>query len=252
VANLDPIWLLLAGFGGGLAGSVAGLASLVSYPALLAVGVPPVSANVTNTVALVFSTAGSVSGSRPELKGQRALVRALAPIAVAGGASGGALLLLTPSHDFTLVVPVLIGIASLGIMVPRRSPRSAPGRAGPYRLTLPLAAAVFIVSLYGGYFGAAAGVIMLAALLLATAQPLARANALKNLFLGLANATAAVSFVAFGPVRWWDVLPLAAGFLAGGRLGPVVVRRVPAWPLRLLIALCGLGLAVHLGLEAYH
>ena len=110
---------------------------------------------------------------------------------------------------------------------------------------------VFLVALYGGYFGAAAGVIMLAVLLLATAQPLAGANALKNLLLGMANAVAAICFAAFGPVRWWDVLPLAAGFLVGGRLGPIIVRRVPAWPLRALIAGAGLGLAVHLGLDAY-
>jgi uncharacterized membrane protein YfcA len=251
VPSLDPIWLLLAGFGGGLSGSVAGLASLVSYPALLAVGVPPISANVTNTVSLVFSSAGSVWGSRPELKGQGARARGLAPVAVAGGASGGALLLLTPASDFSRLVPILIGVASLAILVPRRAPQATPDDTERCRPTLPLAAAIFVVSAYGGYFGAAAGVIMLATLLLATAQPLARANALKNLLLGMANAVAAVAFAVFGPVRWWDVLPLAVGFLAGGRLGPIVVRRVPAWPLRIMIALCGVGLAVHLGLGAY-
>lgn len=248
--SLDPIWLLLAGFGGGLSGSVAGLASLVSYPALLAVGLPPISANVTNTVSLVFSSAGSVWGSRPELKGQQPLVRRLAPVAVAGGASGGALLLLTPAGDFTHLVPVLIGGASLGILVRRRA-RPGPDEPEPYRPTVALAAIVFAVSLYAGYFGAAAGVIMLATLLLVTGDTLARANALKNVLVGTGNAVAAVAFAAFGPVRWWDVLPLAVGFLAGGRVGPIIVRRVPPWPLRVVIALSGLGLAVHLGLDAY-
>ena len=94
---LDWLWLILAGFGGGLVGSVAGLASLVSYPALLAVGLPPVTANVSNTVALVFSSVGSVWGSRPELRGQRARVRHLGYVAIAGGTTGAVLLLATPS-----------------------------------------------------------------------------------------------------------------------------------------------------------
>jgi uncharacterized membrane protein YfcA len=92
---------------------------------------------------------------------------------------------------------------------------------------------------------------MLALLLFVSTEPLPRSNALKNLLIGVANAVAALSFVLFGPVRWWAVVPLAIGFLAGGRLGPVVVRRTPAGPLRVVIACAGLGLAVHLGLDAY-
>jgi uncharacterized membrane protein YfcA len=110
---------------------------------------------------------------------------------------------------------------------------------------------VFVVAIYGGYFGAAAGVLLLALLLVTTAESLPRGNAMKNLLLGSANAVAAVAFVAFGPVRWSAVIPLAAGCLVGGRLGPVIVRRVPASPLRMVIALAGLGLAIRLGLDAY-
>jgi hypothetical protein len=110
---------------------------------------------------------------------------------------------------------------------------------------------VFLVTVYGGYFGAAAGVLLLALLLIATGEPLARRNAMKNLLLGLANAVAAVVFVVFGPVRWSAVLPLAVGFLVGGRLGPLVVRRAPPGPLRAVIACAGLALAVHLGVDAY-
>ena len=129
--GLDPLWLVLAGFGAGLSGSVAGLASLVSYPALLAIGLPPVSANVSNTVALVFSSVGSVWGSRPELTGQRARARRLGPIAVTGGLSGGLLLLETPSSAFALVVPWLIGLASLTIVIPRNPARREPNAAVP-------------------------------------------------------------------------------------------------------------------------
>jgi hypothetical protein len=245
----DPFWLVLAGFGGGLAGSVAGLASLVSYPALLAAGLPPVSANMSNTVALVFGGVGSVSGSVVELRGQRAHARRLGAIAVAGGICGALMLIATPSGAFVRIVPWLVAGASLAILI-----RRAPGRPPPteaHRPTWALSIGVFLTTVYGGYFGAAAGVLLLALLLTASGEPLARSNAMKNLLLGLANAVASVAFVALGPVRWSAVLPLAVGFLLGGRLGPLVVRKAPAGPLRMLIACAGLALAVHLGLDAY-
>jgi uncharacterized membrane protein YfcA len=245
----NPLWLVLAGFGGGLMGSVAGLASLISYPALLAVGLPPLSANVSNTVALVFGSVGSVSGSVVELRGQRRYVRRLGAVAVAGGTCGGLLLLATPSSTFVRIVPWLIAGASLAILVRRTPSSTTPTEAhGP---TWALSGGVFLIAVYGGYFGAAAGVLLLALLLIATAEPLARSNALKNVVIGLANAVAAVAFVAFGPVRWSAVVPLAIGFLVGGRLGPLVVRKAPPGPLRALIACAGLALAVHLGLDAY-
>jgi uncharacterized membrane protein YfcA len=245
----DAVWLALAGFAGGLCGSIAGLASLVSYPALLAVGLPPVTANVSNTVALVFSSAGSVWGSRPELTGQRARARPLGCVAVAGGITGGILLLATPSSEFERLVPWLIGLSSIGILLPTRANR--PPDAPVRRQAWALPAGIFLVAVYGGYFGAGAGVVMLAMLLFVSAEPLPRSNALKNLLLGVANGVAALAFVLFGPVRWWAVIPLGIGFLIGGRLGPVVVRRAPATPLRIGIACAGLGLAVHLGLDAY-
>lgn len=247
--TLDPLWLLLAGVGGGIAGSVAGLASLVSYPALLAVGIPAVTANMTNTVALVFSGVGSVWGSRPELQEPPTALRRLCLSALAGGLTGAALLLVTPARAFDLLVPWLVAAGSLGILVRRRT-REAPRRAAPRRAGV-LGLAVYLIALYGGYFGAAAGVVLLAVLLFATAENLARSNAVKNLLLGLANTVAAVTFVVVGPVRWSAALPLAVGFLAGGRVGPAIVRRVPAGPLRALIACGGLALAVHLGLDAY-
>ncbi len=244
----DPLWLVLAGIGGGLTGSVAGLASVVSYPALLAVGLSPVSANVSNTVALVFSTIGSVSGSRPELTGQRAKAKRLAVSAVAGGLIGATLLLLTPSDQFARVVPWLIGGASIAVLLPGSPRRSSAASETPaWELTL----TVFAIAIYGGYFGAAAGVVLLAALMLMTGETLPRSNALKNLLLGVANAVAAVAFALFGPVHWVAVLPLAAGFLIGGRVGPIIVRHAPTGPLRILISIAGLGLAVHLGLDAY-
>ncbi len=229
--------------------STAGLASLISYPALLAVGLPPVTANVTNTVALVASGAGSALGSRPELRGQADEVRRLAGTAVAGGTTGAVLLLLTPADDFERVVPFLVGLASLLLLAQpwvRRLRRERVGTGG--RWTVP--AATYLISVYGGYFGAAAGVMLLAVLLVLTEETLVRANALKNVLLGMANGVAALGFAVLADVRWAAALPLALGFLAGGAIGPAVARRVPATPLRVVVAVAGLGLAVRLWMTA--
>ena len=248
--------LVLAGMGAGLVGSVAGLASLISYPALLASGVPPLTANMTNTVAMVFQGVGSVSASRPELRGQGRRVLRLAVASALGGAAGAALLMLTPTSVFERVVPLLIGGASVALLV-QRPPRALaqegarlhPDRAHDDPRWLPLG--TFAIAIYGGYFGAAAGVMMLAMLLLATGEGLARGNALRNVLLGLANAIAAVGFIVLAPIAWSAVLPLALGLFSGSRLGPWVVRRAPQTALRRVIALAGFGLAVHLGIQAY-
>jgi uncharacterized membrane protein YfcA len=248
--------LVLAGLGAGLIGSIAGLASLISYPALLATGLSPVSANVTNTVALVLSGVGSVSASRPELAGQRTRLTRLGVAGVLGGVVGAVLLLLTPSAAFEKLVPFLIAAAAAAILV-QRPPRelAAEGAAAParqqHRDHWGLVLGTFAVSIYAGYFGAAAGVLMLAMYLLATGEGVPRSNALKNVVIGLANAVAALGYAFFADVAWLAALPLAIGFLLGSRLGPRVVRRVPQTLLRRLIAVAGLGLAVHLGLDAF-
>ncbi len=246
--------LVLAGIGAGLIGSIAGLASLISYPALLATGLPPVTANVTNTVALVLNGVGSVSASRPELVGQGRRLLRLAGAAALGGAAGAALLLLTPSSAFERVVPFLIAGASVALLV-QRSPqalaaegaREHPEHRDPWWLPL----GTFTIAIYGGYFGAAAGVMLLAMYLLSTGEGLPRGNALRNVMLGLANLVAAVGFIVFTSIAWSAALPLAVGLFVGGRLGPRVVRRAPQTLLRRVIAVAGLGLAVTLGIQAY-
>jgi len=278
---LDVPILLLAGFGAGVVGSAAGLASLISYPVLLAIGLPPVTANVTNTVALIGSSIGSVFGSRLELRGQDDLRRHL-PVAMLGGAAGAALLLLGPPGTFQRLVPYLVAGASLLLLTgPRlrklrgrrtadtrsadartadvrsadvrsvdlRSAGQAPGpTANPGRRprSVGVRVGLFLTCLYGGYFGAAAGVMILALLLTATGKSLPRANAAKNLLLGVANATAAVGFVVFADVRWAAVIPLGLGCVAGGVVGPAIVRRLPPDLVRIAIGIAGLALAVDL------
>ena len=245
----EALVLLAAGTLGGVFSTVVSIASLVSYPVLLALGVPPLSANMTNTVSLVLTGAGSVLSSKPELAGQGRRVLRLGAITAAGGAGGATVLLVTPGSTFTRVVPVLIGGASLVLLVQPRIRRLSPAAGGGNRLVQ--GAALFAVALYVGYFGAAAGVMLLVVLSMTMDESLIRVNAVKNAVSGMANALAAACFAVFGEVRWTFVAPLAAGFLLGGWIGPKIARKVPAGPFRVVVGLCGLGLAVRLGLSAY-
>ena len=246
----EVLLLVAAGIGGGLAGSIAGLASVSTYPALLLVGLPPVTANITNTVALVFNGIGSVWGSLPELAGQRRALIRLLPIGVAGGVTGAALLLAIPADGFELVVPVLLGFSAIVIALPHRDDAHADSRRSTTRAVL-FGGAIFAICVYGGFFGAAAGVLLLAIFLRTGSESLAHANATKNVVLGAANAAAAVVFVALTPIDWAAVAPLGIGCLLGSRLGPLIVRRAPATPMRLLIAAAGLAVAVKLGIDTY-
>ncbi len=251
MSPLEWCLLVVAGVGAGLTGSIAGLASLISYPALLATGIPPVTANVTNTVALVMTSVGSVSASGPELRGQGRRLLPLLAAALLGGAAGAALLLSTPADAFERIVPFLIAAASAAILVQRPPRELAAAHAGAGRDPRWLPLAVFGIGIYGGYFGAAAGVLLLATLLLATGEGVPRSNAMKNAVLGVANSVAAVGFVVLADVAWSAALPLAIGLFAGGLIGPRVVRRSPPVLLRRVIALAGLALAVHLGIQAF-
>jgi hypothetical protein len=282
----EALALIAAGVAAGIVSTVVSLASVVSYPALLAIGLPPLSANMTNTVSLLFTAVGAAAGSRPELTGQAARIRRLGLITAVGGGAGAALLLITPPQTFVRAAPVLIGAASLVLLAqpgqpgpgqprqpgrpgqPRRGQPDQPGRPDPGQPGQPdpgqprrrgrggegsplLLAGVFGVAVYVGYFGAAGGILMLALLTVMLAEPLARTNALKNVIGGLANGVAAIAFALFGQVDWAAVAPLAAGFLIGGWTGPALVRRLPGRAMRVLIAVCGLAVAVKLGIAAY-
>ncbi|MBG0568498.1 sulfite exporter TauE/SafE family protein [Actinoplanes aureus] len=236
------VLLVLGGIGSGLTGSMAGLASLVSYPVLLAVGIPPVAANVTNTVALLSSAAGAAAGSRRELRGQGSRILRLSGIAAMGGTAGAVLLMSTPSSAFERIVPALIALGAVTLLLrePLRVWYAKPG------FRPPLGVAVFLIAIYGGYFGAAAGVLLLAALSLAATEPLAITNAVKSVVLGAANLAAAILYALIAPVHWSAAALLAGGCLLGSWLGPALVRRTPERPLRMAIAIAALSLAVYL------
>ncbi len=244
--------LVAGGLGAGLSGTMAGLASLFSYPALLAAGLPAVAANVTNTVALTVTSVGAAAGSRPELTGQWPTVRRFTTLTALGGALGAGLLLITPPGAFEKVVPVLIGGAGAVLLFQPQLRAAVLRKAGEDHRGGPVVlAGILAVAVYGGYFGAAAGVLLLALLLVALPVSMLQGNAIKNVLLGVSNAIAAICFALFAPVDWWAVLPLAAGALLGARLGPVVARHLPPTALRIGIALAGLGLAVVLAVQAW-
>ena len=258
--------LLCAGVLAGIVGTAGAITSLVSYPALIAVGVAPLAAGVANIVALTMSWPGSALASRPELAGQRDWLTRYAPVAAAGGAIGTALLLVTPAGVFASVVPFLVLAGSLALLVSpwmtrrrRASPRD--GSVGPAAEAAEavgggsgsggrsaLAAGVLVVSVYNGYFGAGAGVMLLALCLVAVDDRLATANALKNMLVGAASIAAAIGLVGFGRVDWSAVVPLGIGIFAGSTIGPRVTRRLPPGVLRPLVAAVGIGLAVALWL----
>lgn len=237
--------LVAAGVVAGIVGTAGGIASLVSYPALLAVGLAPLPANVANLVALVPYLPGSVLGSRLELEERGSWLWPWIPLAALGGAGGAALLRTTPPGVFAKVVPFLVAAASVGLLVQPRLRRFHEQRGGAVvRLVFPLA--LFAVQVYSGYFGAGSGVMTLTLILVAVEPHMVKANALKNVLVGAAIVASAAVLVGVVRVPWAYALPLAAGMLVGSFIGPAVARRVPANLLRWIVAFVGLGLAVKL------
>ena len=245
---LDLALLCLAAVAGGAVNALAGGGTLITFPALLAAGVPPLTANVTNTVALLPGYVGGTIAQRRDLGGQGRRMAAVALPAAAGGLAGGLLLLGTGPDLFDALVPWLVLGATLllaleprlNAMVKRRMSESGTG-ARPHLAGAAVAA--FAGAVYGGYFGAGLGIIMLALLSLVLSDALKRINALKQVVSVLANATAALLFVAAGDVAWAAAVVMAAGALAGGSLGGHFAGRVPAGALRAVVVTLGLVVA---------
>jgi hypothetical protein len=250
LSTLDTAALVAAGVTAGLVGTAGGITSSVSYPALLAVGLPALPANIANNIALVACWPGSALASQPELRGRGGWLWPWSLIAIAGGGTGAALLLLTPDRAFARIVPFLIAAGSLALLF---EPRLRAWRQGRHddRRSIALAAGLFVISVYNGYFGGGAGIMILTLMLLLVDQHLATANALKNMLIGASQVICAIVFALAGAVSWAAAAPLGVGMLCGSTLGPRVARRLPARILRLLIALVGLTLAVSLWVDPH-
>jgi uncharacterized membrane protein YfcA len=232
--------ILAAGMAAGAINAIVGAGSLITFPTLLALGYAPVVANVSNTVGLV---PGSVTGSlgyRRELAGQRQRVVRLGAVAILGGLTGATLLLALPPTAFESIVPYLILLAvALVAVQPRLSAALAQRRADGHQHTVPLAIGVYLVGIYGGYFGAAQGVMLIALLGIFLPDDLQRLNGLKNVLATLINAMAALLFILVAPIVWQVTILLAIGSSVGGVLGAVAARRLSPQVLRIAIVVVG-------------
>lgn len=242
--------LVLAGVGTGLAGYLTGLASLVSYPALLAAGLSPVTANVSNTLGLVGIGIGTTTRAGRRFRGERTSLLRQLGVAAAGGLVGALLLLFGGESTFEAIVPWLIILGSVALLL-QPWLRRLRGEADNMALYL---VALFAICVYGGYFGAGAGVIYLAVTMIATSEPFGRAMILKSVLLGITNLVAAIAFIVAalvfdGPVNWLAALALGLGCFVGGWLGPRIQEYLPERGLRIFVGLCGFGLAAWLWLR---
>jgi uncharacterized membrane protein YfcA len=246
--SLQPVQaFLLLGTGvvAGAVNAVVGGGGLLTFPVLLAMGMPPVTANVTNTVGVL---AGSVSSAwiyRPELRTRWYSLRA-PMIVIAGSSAIGAILLLTlPASTFTAAVPVLIVIAcGLILLQPLIAPTLARAGGSPGRHRGPLLAGMVVAGLYGGYFGVAVGVFLMAVLGLLFSANLQTAGAAKNVLAAATNGVAAGIFLLAGSISWTPAIVLSVGTIAGGRLGVGVGRSLAPAPYRIALVAIGLTAAV--------
>ena len=229
----------------GVIGSAGGITSLVSYAALLALGIPPLAANVTNSVALLGSGGGSALRACGDVRGHGQTLRTWMPVMIVSSLCGAVLLICTPGGVFDRVVPFLIAGGSLILitqpliasMIQRRG--IEPGRAALRGLGA-------AIGVYNGYFGAGSGILLIALLLLTTEPVLYRANALKNAIVAGSDLLPAALFAVVGMVVWHAAWPLCLGAIAGGLTGPTITHRVPARTMRITIGLFGIGFAIWL------
>ncbi|MDA1010508.1 MAG: sulfite exporter TauE/SafE family protein [Chloroflexi bacterium] len=240
-------FLAASAFVAGAINAVAGGGSLISFPALVAVGYPAKVANITNTVALWPGYIGGSISYAAQLSGQRRRVMVLSAPSILGAIAGSAILLYTPASSFETIVPFLILFAAalmavqvrLGTWVAKHRPERADADAN-----IEVMGGIFILGVYGAYFGAGLGILTLAVLGILLPDDLHRSNALKGLLSAIINAAAVVYFAFFGPVEWIPALVMAGAALAGGYYGVGVARKFSAGVLRMVIIIYAVAIAV--------
>jgi uncharacterized membrane protein YfcA len=244
VSVFEIIAVLLAGTAAGTINTVVGSGTLITFPTLLAFGVPPVTANVSNTIGLVPGSISGAIGYRRELAGQRSRVLRLSVASLIGGTAGAVLLLVLPEDAFTAIVPVLIVLGLvLVVCQPRISAWVAKRHEAtggmPYHGTWWVWPGVLGTGVYGGYFGAAQGVLLMAVLGTGVDESLQRLNGIKNILAAVVNAIAGLIFAIVADVDWWVVLLIGIGSVIGGQIGATVGRRLPPVGLRIAIVAVG-------------
>lgn len=241
MSPLHALAIFAAGMAAGAINTVVGSGTLITFPTLLAFGYAPVVANVSNTVGLVPGSVAGAIGYRRELRGQRRRAVPLLIASTVGGIVGAVLLLVLPAAAFRSIVPAFIGLAVVLIVLQPRLVRALEGRRRGSHETagLPATTGVTLSGVYGGYFGAAQGILLLSILGLAVDDELQRLNALKVVLAGLVNLVAGVIFVIAAHVDWAAAGLIAAGSILGGVGGAHWGRRLPAWGLRLVVVAVG-------------
>jgi uncharacterized membrane protein YfcA len=247
----EVVSIALAGLAAGGINTVVGSGTLITFPVLLAFGYAPVTANVSNSVGLVPGSVSGAVGYRRELAGQAARAVRLGTMSVLGGVTGAALLLALPASAFKAIVPVFIAAALVLTLMQPRIGRWLERRKidldRPRNVLVPVA--VYLTGVYGGYFGAAQGILLLAILGAALAQDLQRTNALKNVLAGLVNGVAGLYFIIAAHVAWGPAGIIAGTSILGAQLGARYGRRLPAPALRATIVAVGVFAIVHLLVE---
>ncbi|MGH9036208.1 MAG: sulfite exporter TauE/SafE family protein [Acidimicrobiia bacterium] len=248
MTGLEQVAVFVAGMAAGAINAVVGSGTLITFPVLLAVGYSPVVANVSNTVGLAPGSISAAYGYRRELSGQGARLVRLGMASLSGGITGAILLLVLPDRAFKAIVPALIALACVLVVAQpalvrrlRRDAGSAATHGSPRVL-----AAVYGAGIYGGYFGAAQGVLLIAILGLRFRDDLQRINAAKNVLAGLVNLVAAVVFVFSAEIAWQPAVLIAVGSELGGQIGALVGRRLPPMVLRGFIVVLGIAAMVKL------
>ncbi|MEV7603316.1 sulfite exporter TauE/SafE family protein [Kitasatospora sp. NPDC089797] len=239
----ESIAVLAAGVGAGMINVIVGSGTLITFPVLLAVGLPPVTANVSNSFGLVPGSLSGVIGYRRELAGQGRRLRRMGTASLLGGLLGALLLTKLPSGAFNAIVPVLILLALVLVVIQPRVAKAVAARRradGDPDGSLPLLFGVFLTGIYGGYFGAAQGVLLMALMGMMLQEDLQRINAVKNALAMVVNGVAALFFLFTSTVDWAAAGLIAAGSLVGGLLGAKVGRRLPPVALRGVIVVVGL------------
>jgi uncharacterized membrane protein YfcA len=244
VSLLEAVAILLAGVAAGTINPVVGSGTLITFPTLLAFGIPPVTANVSNTIGLVPGSISGAIGYRRELVGQRSRVLRLSVASLVGGLTGAVLLLVLPDDAFAAIVPVLILLGCvLVVLQPRISAWVAARHdaAGglPHHGAWWVWPGVLLTGVYGGYFGAAQGVLLMAVLGIGVDESLQRLNAVKNVLAAIVNGVAGLVFIAVAEVDWRVVALIAVGSVVGAQVGATVGRRLPGGVLRVVIVVVG-------------
>jgi uncharacterized membrane protein YfcA len=241
VSGLEPVLVLLAGMAAGTVNAVVGSGTLITFPVLLAVGYPPVVANVSNTVGLAPGSISAAFGYRAELVGQGRRLKVLGLASMAGGLTGGVLLLTLPESAFRAIVPVLIAVSCVLVLMPAwLTSRLAMAERRREHGGVPLFAGVYLAGVYGGYFGAAQGVLLIALLGLFLDEHIQRVNAAKNVLAGVVNAVAALLFIVASHVAWSAAILIAVGSVIGGQIGARIGLRTQPGILRGLVVVVGL------------